>query len=311
MTEVKDNDKALQCEICDRWFHIKCEKMPSNVYDDMVNKEAGQQLHWNCAACKHGHEKLFQYLNKIETQQVEPAKTLYEMKETSDKKTKPIVYALSSVKVIIQEEISAKKNFDKRLENIEAKLSNLEHAQNSSLNCTTSEPAIKSLTGSHLPTGTVSDVIKEMEERRARENNVVIYGIEEFDSNNSNEKNQHDNTTVKEILQVCNTPPDSVVTTRRLGRYNPEMRKRPILVVLDDARKKGQKNVKNLPTIQKFSQVIISNDLTKQQRLEDTTLRNKAKNLTSVKGEKRVVRGPPWARRIVKIGTPGNQTVTS
>ncbi len=91
------------------------------------------------------------------------------------------------------------------------------------------------------------------------------------------------------------------------------MRKRPILIVLDDAGKKGQlfKNAKNLPTIQKFSQVIISNDLTKQQRLEDTTLRNTAKNLTSVKGEKHVVRGPPWARRIVKIGTPGNQTVTS
>ena len=70
-SEVKEEDHAVACGICDLWFHIGCQGMPKEVYDFMVNTEEGQQLHWYCVNCKRGSAKLQRYTDKIESQQVE------------------------------------------------------------------------------------------------------------------------------------------------------------------------------------------------------------------------------------------------
>lgn len=63
---VQRKDKALECEICDAWFHTECESVsvPDQVCKFMVEEEAGEQLHWNCRFCKKECNKLFKYMKK-------------------------------------------------------------------------------------------------------------------------------------------------------------------------------------------------------------------------------------------------------
>lgn len=49
---VKVDDSSLNCEICELWYHIRCENIPQEIYDFMVDVEEGQQFHCNCSFCK-------------------------------------------------------------------------------------------------------------------------------------------------------------------------------------------------------------------------------------------------------------------
>ena len=44
---VKSNQKGLQCDACDRWFHCACEQVPSETYLALGNCEES----WFCAQC--------------------------------------------------------------------------------------------------------------------------------------------------------------------------------------------------------------------------------------------------------------------
>lgn len=71
--EVKDTDNAVECEVCEVWFHIKCEDIPETVYNFMVKQEAGKQLSWHCSFCARGCIKLNSKVKKLDEQQKEMA----------------------------------------------------------------------------------------------------------------------------------------------------------------------------------------------------------------------------------------------
>src|SRR5580693_4121381 len=45
---VVDDDWALECEMCDEWYHIKCQGIEEDEYD-FLNKH--KSVHWYCNAC--------------------------------------------------------------------------------------------------------------------------------------------------------------------------------------------------------------------------------------------------------------------
>ncbi|KAK7071775.1 hypothetical protein SK128_025540, partial [Halocaridina rubra] len=65
-TVVKCDDKAMQCEVCQIWFHIVCEGMPEEVYDYIMS--VGDQITWYCTHCKGGCVQLYKRMDKIEEQ---------------------------------------------------------------------------------------------------------------------------------------------------------------------------------------------------------------------------------------------------
>ncbi|KAK3883442.1 hypothetical protein Pcinc_012275 [Petrolisthes cinctipes] len=67
-SKVKDTDKTVACEICEVWFHTKCEEIPDEVYEFMVK---GNQLFWCCTHCRFGCVKLHNRMGKIEKSQTE------------------------------------------------------------------------------------------------------------------------------------------------------------------------------------------------------------------------------------------------
>ena len=61
---VGNDDYGIACEICECWFHIKCEGMTEDEYSFL---DAHKSLHWYCAACNKSVAstiKLFQSLKQ-------------------------------------------------------------------------------------------------------------------------------------------------------------------------------------------------------------------------------------------------------
>jgi len=52
---VGEKDQGVQCELCEKWFHAGCVKIPNEVY-----KVLGQitNLHWFCEVCNSSIHKV-------------------------------------------------------------------------------------------------------------------------------------------------------------------------------------------------------------------------------------------------------------
>jgi len=59
---VHDGDKALFCEICNLWYHIKCPNITAAIYG-VLQKSPG--VHWYCEGCDKGVSKLLQTLAQM------------------------------------------------------------------------------------------------------------------------------------------------------------------------------------------------------------------------------------------------------
>src|SRR5437868_10082172 len=46
--EVTDSHLALECEICEEWFHIDCEQVAAEEYTFLSEHKS---VHWYCIAC--------------------------------------------------------------------------------------------------------------------------------------------------------------------------------------------------------------------------------------------------------------------
>lgn len=158
---------------------------------------------------------------------------------------------------------------------------------------------------------TVTTVIDEMNERKSRENNLIIFGFEENQSEVRQERIDHDIQQVKELYKACKIQLDttSIKKTGRLGKFNNEKRDRPLLVTLSSVESKLVLfiNIHRIRELTEYEKVNVSNDLTKAEREKEKQLWQEAKKqqLKDKSGDFIYkVRGPPWARRVMKLKKP-------
>ena len=155
---------------------------------------------------------------------------------------------------------------------------------------------------------TVESVLSEINERKARENNIAVHGIQELVTEDDEERKRYDTTKVHELLDTCKVlsiQESTVKKVVRIGRFNKDKPKRPILVTFENIATKRQlfKNIRLLHDNEDFKSVSINNDLTKSEREQEAILRDEAKRLSEeASGDCQYrVRGPPWARKVVKV----------
>jgi hypothetical protein len=157
----------------------------------------------------------------------------------------------------------------------------------------------------------VTIVIDEMNERKSRENNLIIFGFDENQSEVRQERIDHDIQQVNELYKACIIQLDttSIKKTGRLGKFNNEKRDRPLLVTLSSVESKLVlfKNFHRIRELTEYEKVNVSNDLTKAEREKEKELWQEAKKqqLNDKSGDFIYkVRGPPWARRVTKLKKP-------
>lgn len=151
-------------------------------------------------------------------------------------------------------------------------------------------------------------VVDEINERKKRENNIVIFGLQESESDEKKERGEHDLRQIKEMFEDSKVQleGDAIKNCKRLGRYDSKKPSRPLLATLEHTNQKITlfKNFHYAKQNQKYENVSVSNDLTQTEREKEKKLWSEAKRQQSsdVSGDYMYkVRGPPWARRIVKI----------
>ena len=154
----------------------------------------------------------------------------------------------------------------------------------------------------------VNDVIekkikeKDVEERarKDRRNNMVIFRIKECEVMSGKEKQEVDLKEVQKILKdYCEVElkQDNIAKVIRMGKYT-EGKKRPIIITIETEEKKKE-IFKNLQKLRRSAaNIIITHDLTVQQREELHELIKEAKNTEECDQSGRFIyrdHGPPWA----------------
>ena len=141
---------------------------------------------------------------------------------------------------------------------------------------------------------------QELYDKESRKMNIVVYGIAE---------GENEETDRIELLQMCQeglkitTSTDTFTRTKRLGPKKIGGSDRPLLVTVKDLATKTQmfKSAKYLKE-GKYSKIALKNDMTKNERVREKALWEEAKAKTTASGDGEYrVRGPPWARKIVKM----------
>ena len=153
----------------------------------------------------------------------------------------------------------------------------------------------------------VTAVMEEINERKKREKNMLIFGIPESTADDPTERQTYDLNQVNELFTDCDITldPANIENCKRLGKYNAE-KTRPILTALQsvDVKVTLFKNMYKAKKMPKYEKVGVSNDLTKTERQEEKKLFSLAQELQQKEGKGEFlfkVKGPPWARRIVKV----------
>ncbi|XP_021361462.1 uncharacterized protein LOC110455591 [Mizuhopecten yessoensis] len=152
-----------------------------------------------------------------------------------------------------------------------------------------------------------STILSELNDKKRRENNIIIFGVDEKEDNG--DAKHADLEIVTKMLKTCKVSAEGlndIPKITRLGRKQQE-KTRPILVSFGSIAYKSVffKNIRNLQTNDDYKSIRINNDLTKSEREGEAALRGEAKkrNEKETGGFVHRVKGPPWNRKIVKIKT--------
>lgn len=272
---VLDSDKGIQCEMdCLRWFHPSCVNMSDAVY----NKYASNvKKTWQCDRVDCSTKG-----SPMQTMSDQIAKILTHMSKLPTRdEVAAISGGISEIKTDLKEIQKKLSDFEPRLKMTEDRLDVIEEKINSAL------PPI----GSVATAGTApEDIIAELNERRRRAQNVLVYNVPEKRSPDTKARISHDRTLMEKLIQGLSQDIDSkAVKVLRLGRQNKD-KVRPVkLVFCNDNEARAFSEHFSKETVvaldEAFVDISISRDKTLQERQHLMKLRSELNTRTG-NGEK-------------------------
>ena len=299
---VKEEDSAMKCEICEQWYHIKCQNITKAEYNHMQGgaaskKKAMTKLHWYCSTC-----------NRVSVNFMKKLTGLHVKHQKLEEKFDNLEEKINSNMKIIQNDIKNLKEDQKKTKDEQEKtmkeITDQKQKNNSWADIVSKEEAEKEVDDQ------IAKRLKEKDEeekaRKDRMKNIIVHGIEEAEGTEPLERRASDIKTIQKILKdFCEVElkDEDIVKSMRLGKYD-QMKKRPILIAVKTEEKKKEifqnlHKLRNAP-----NNISVAHDLTKKQREEMQELikeaRKKEENDTSG-NFMYCVRGPPWGWFIKKI----------
>ena len=238
---VGKNDKGINCDMFNWWYHAKCLRMGEATYDIYSN----ETIHWVCKMCVKSRKEENEVLeliggmiemNKMEKEknESERAQIMEMLKKMSDQ--------IDGLEKIVEAKISEKvKNVEKVI------------------------------------LAKVNEDIEQKLEKFKRRKNIVIYGLPEGKGKDDKERGKSDNESITELIGELDidleVPKFRVI---RLGKQIAINKARPVKVELEvegDKYKFLKKAAEIRKThVEKFKKIIISVDLTLKQRELDKIL---------------------------------------
>jgi hypothetical protein len=277
---VGDKDNGVQCEICEGWFHCKCQDMPVETYNILSEDE---NIHWFCNSCNKGVSKILQTLTNMQVKQ-----------DKMEAQLETLKVELESMKVDIGETKGLTEQVETKLTvAIEAKLvEDIDERVDNRMS---------------VRAKNIKEDIAENIEIDKRKNNLIFHGVKE--SGDGDLTGKHPDLLMVEEILGCGLKLDAsrhVEEVSRVGRFV-DGKIRPVRVKLRsvDSRNTILTRGKELKDCDAFKRVYISPDLTQKQQKVDKDLRERVKKFRE-DGE---VNAKIKAGKVIKNGRDGQVIV--
>ena len=263
---VKTEDQAMECEMCEKWFHIGCAGMAVAVYKGIT--KAGSGLHWFCGECDGKASELLKSLNTMKGKQEQ-------------------MYAeLETVKISMAD---FRKEIKADIDELKKEAINKTYAQTTSgISLKGNMPQAQMLVQNDVVERNLQMQITERIEIEKRKTNLIVMGINELEEN-------EDSTKIESILEYL--MPDIQIKYEIVGRVGVKKDKiRPLRIKIDDHGHRTMilRRAKTLKENSQLNKIFLCPDLTRKQQEEDKIKRDEVKRLrleghTSARIERGVV----------------------
>lgn len=284
-------DFGVECEICDTWFHSKCEGISVSAYEAMQENKA---LHWYCAGCSSGVVKTWRKLKDKQDQLEREVNNLKEEVKNVRMETgkigrleedfakEKIRANKLDVRVRVLEEKDAKlKGEQTQVQIVHKEVEDLKKSFAQIMEEQKEEAKSDGGKRSRYSEREMQGKMIEMMEREKRRSNLIIMGIKECGNT------QEEKDIVEEILKELIVEAD--VKYEIVGRVGRNMEQqdmdsngkaRPLRVSFVEVRDRKRlleraKNLKNTG----HKKIFLVPDMTRMQQEEDKKLRDKLKEI--------------------------------
>ena len=276
---VQDKDKGLQCEVCDFWFHAKCQNISEEAYKLLIDNEA---MHWYCSSCNRSVVNILKTLAGIKSWQEKTDQELLAVK----KELASVKAELKAVGLVARSAETMVKATDTLAKATEVKLETVVES------CLVEgiDKSVESKVNDKVKV--VKEDVAEAMEIERRKNNIVFHGIKDWkeavvslDELGSRDlQRSPDQEVVEEILKagLHLDATRHIVEVQRIGRYV-EGKSRPLRVRVKTVEAKNEvlKRARDLKNVEEFKHIFIAPDLTRRQQAVDKELRDKVKQFRS------------------------------
>jgi len=303
---VTQKDTAVQCEICECWWHAKCEAISEEGFKVLQRENA----HWFCVKCNKGAGKVLQALAKVEARL-----------DKTDEEVKGVKQRVDTLSIEVEDIIGRLNEHNRDVNNLVVRIEELESKESDEQEVAgTIDDVIDRSVNVRLIqleqlkeslTETKASV-EEQKDKEDRMNNIIIYRVAESHAENVTDRGIEDRRFVEQLLCGLNVGVvhEDIRKVLRLGKRmvdtDPQRGPRPLLVQL------GSRMIKNLvmeslykikSMESKFRSVIVAHDMTKLEREACKALVEEARRRTQNETGEWVhrVRGPPGKMHIVRI----------
>ena len=317
----KNSEKAIQCDRCLKWVHTKChgdgDGIPDEIYDLYSEKKfAKYGFEWSCG-CGDCEEAIPKIQNEVS--------------------------CLTSKIDVILEEVKTLSTKQQKLEASNTSISNateslLENQKKYSWAEVTAQGSQSGGIITALATEAVKTQFQLNQDRQKRENNIMIFGVEE---NKQGQKNDaalfkelccetlgFDKCPDVEIRRIGSLKPKSVKDGKEeinenkkeskenqdekqenpvLPQKKPRVLSRPVKVCFNTSweKRKFFTSLYKLKGSKRFGDISVKHDMNQEDRDKNKALLTEAYNLNQDPKKKSgvtyKVRGPPWAPEIVQV----------
>lgn len=240
--DVVKDDKALQCSICDNWYHVKCQRVCLADYD--LLQKTDDSVQWYCKCCKVSSQKIYKMVTLMHKRQDQLEEEL-KILSSNVSKCNEKMDNQGSVVTSIQKEVEEMRE------------------QMPDLICKT-----------------VSSIIDDKSEEEKRECNLILFNVPEHDSEvNASEK---DLAFVHEVLNESLGLSETPVTIQDMQRLGAKPKRgatnsRLLRLTIKDRNMRGSvlRNAYKLKSakVESHKRLGIGRDMTKKQRDLNRVLR--------------------------------------
>lgn len=316
---VKDQDLGLQCEVCEGWWHAKCEGIGEEGYKVLQM----ENTHWYCIGCNKGIGKIIAAVNKVQKKQERCDKEVKEMRDSQEGLIQWQTTAESVIDKLKGELESHTHEIVEIREAIKEFNNSLQQQQQDSQKQLESDDSLWSTVVNrhvekkienvkeeiHEAQRTVLEAkmhIDEEKEKDKRKKNIIIYRMPESTAAGFDGRRKDDLEFCQHLVQDAlgiEGDGEMIQNVIRLGKKE-QSRVRPLLVMFKEV---GIKNevMESLGKLaeadEKFRSLSVSHDLTQKEREECKEMVAEAKDRQQqdTSGE--------WVYRV--RGSPGNMKI--